>query len=118
MQECGDSDVLTYGAIRIIPTTHMVLLHGELVHLAKMEYRLLFYLFQHTGEPLPRQDIMSAVWGAPPNLRTRTVDVHISILRRKLSLGKDLEPVTGVGYRLRAVECGFLDNDKTAIAVR
>lgn len=101
MQEFGDSDVLTYGAIRIIPATHMVLLHGEPVHLAKMEYRLLFYLFQHTGEPLPRQDIMSAVWEAPPNLKTRTLDIHICALRKKLSLDKDLETVTRVGYRLR-----------------
>lgn len=66
MQECGDSDVLTYGAIRIIPTAHTVLLHGKPVHLAKMEYRLLFYLFQHMGETLPRQDILSVVWGPPP----------------------------------------------------
>ena len=41
MQECGDSDVLTYGAIQIIPATHTVLLNGKPVHLAKMEYRLL-----------------------------------------------------------------------------
>lgn len=100
MQECGDSDVLTYGAIRIIPTAHTVLLHGKPVHLAKMEYRLLFYLFQHMGETLPRQDILSVVWGTPPSLKTRTLDMHICALRRKLSLRNDLVAIPGIGYKL------------------
>lgn len=104
MQECGDSDVLTYGAIRIIPATHTVLLRTRPVHLAKMEYRLLCYLFQHQGETLSRENILSAVWGVPTNLKTRTVDVHISILRRKLSMGKNLETVLGVGYRLKLLK--------------
>ena len=106
MQECGDSDVLTYGAIQIIPATHTVLLNGKPVHLAKMEYRLLGYLLQHPGETLPRQDLLSAVWGAPPSLKTRTLDIHICALRRKLSLGKNLETVMKVGYKLHAQEKG------------
>jgi len=101
MQECGDSDILTYGAIRIIPTTHTVIVHGEPVHLAKMEYRLLLYLLQHLGEPLTRSDIMSAGWGAPPNLKTHTLDIHICALRKKLSLDKDLATLPGIGYKLR-----------------
>lgn len=100
MQGCGDLDVLTYGEIRIIPATHTVLLDGKPVHLAKMEYRLLGYLLQHQGEALPRQAILSAVWGAPPSLKTRTLDIHICALRRKLSLGTNLETVMKVGYRL------------------
>ncbi|WP_295425526.1 winged helix-turn-helix domain-containing protein [uncultured Subdoligranulum sp.] len=106
MQECGDSDVLTYGAIQIIPATHTVLLNGKPVHLAKMEYRLLGYLLQHPGETLPRQDLLSAVWGAPPSLKTRTLDIHICALRRKLSLGKNLETVMKVGYKLHSHEKG------------
>ena len=106
MQECGDSDVLTYGAIQIIPATHTVLLNGKPVHLAKMEYRLLGYLLQHPGETLPRQDLLSAVWGAPPSLKTRTLDIHICALRRKLSLGKNLETVMKVGYKLHSLEKG------------
>ena len=106
MQECGDSDVLTYGAIQIIPATHTVLLNGKPVHLAKMEYRLLGYLLQHPGETLPRQDLLSAVWGAPPSLKTRTLDTHICALRRKLSLGKNLETVMKVGYKLHSQEKG------------
>lgn len=100
MQECGDSDILTYGAIRIIPATHTVFLRTRPVHLAKMEYRLLCYLFQHQGEALSRENILSAVWGVPPNLKTRTLDTHICALRKKLSLGTNLVTVIGVGYRL------------------
>ena len=106
MQECGDSDVLTYGAIQIIPATHTVLLSGKPVHLAKLEYRLLGYTLQHPGETLPRQELLSAVWGAPPSLKTRTLDIHICALRRKLSLGKNLETVMKVGYKLHSQEKG------------
>lgn len=102
MQECGDSDVLTYGAIRIIPATHTVLLRTSPVHLAKMEYRLLCYLFQHQGETLSRESILSMVWGVPPNLKTRTLDTHICALRKKLLLGKKLETIPGIGYRLQS----------------
>lgn len=104
MQGHGDPSVLTYGAIQLIPATHTVLLDGKPVHLAKMEYRLLGYLLQHPGETLPRQDILLAVWGAPPSLKTRTLDIHICALRRKLSLGTNLETVMRVGYRLRPAE--------------
>lgn len=102
MQECGDSDKIIYGTIQVNPVTHTVLLDGEPVHLANMEYQLLYYLFQHTDEVVLRQDIMSAVWGAPPNLKSRTLDIHICTLRKKLFLSKDLETVTKVGYRLRS----------------
>ena len=104
MQERGDPSVLTYGAIQLIPAAHTVLLSGKPVHLAKMEYRLLGYLLQHPGETLPRQDLLLAVWGAPPSLKTRTLDIHICALRRKLSLGKNLETVMKVGYKLRFQE--------------
>lgn len=87
MQECGDSDKIIYGTIQVNPATHTVLLDGEPVHLAKV---------------VLRQDIMSAVWGAPPNLKSRTLDIHICTLRKKLFLSKDLETVTKVGYRLRS----------------
>ena len=101
MQEHCNSDEISYGAIRIEPVAHAVLLQGEPVLLAKMEYRLLFYLLQHVGETLARQDILSAVWGTPPCLKTRTLDIHVCTLRKKLLLRKELETVTGVGYRLR-----------------
>ena len=76
MQECGDSDVLTYGAIRIIPATHTVLLRTRPVHLAKMEYRLLCYLFQHQGETLSRENILSAVWGVPTRSEEHTSELQ------------------------------------------
>ena len=101
MREHGDSYEINYGAIRIEPTAHTVLVQGVPVHLAQMEYRLLIYLLQHIGETLARQDILSEVWGTPATLKTRTVDIHVSTIRKKLLLDKDLETIMGVGYRLR-----------------
>lgn len=44
---------------------------------------------------------MLAVWGAPPGLKTRTLDIHICQLRKKLKLGSSLQTVFKVGYKLR-----------------
>ena len=94
-------------AIQIIPATHTVLLNGKPVHLAKMEYRLLGYLLQHPGETLPRQDLLSAVWGAPPSLKTRTLGhPHLCAAGGSFPLVKNLETVMKVGYKLHSHEKG------------
>lgn len=101
MQENSNLGDMNYGVIRIICATGTVLLNGEPVHLSRMEYWLLYYLIQHSGEILTRQDILASVWGAPSSLKTRTLDIHVCSLRKKLDLIGKLETIIGVGYRLR-----------------
>lgn len=100
MQKDDESAFIVYGAIKVTLATHMVFLHGEPVHLAKMEYRLLCYLLQYQGRVLSRQQILSEVWNFPSDLKTRTVDIHICNLRKKLGLD-DLKTVVGIGYKLQ-----------------
>ncbi len=100
MQKDDESAFIVYGAIKVTLATHMVFLHGKPVHLAKMEYRLLCYLLQYQGRVLSRQQILSEVWNFPSDLKTRTVDIHICNLRKKLGLD-DLKTVVGIGYKLQ-----------------
>ena len=98
-----EQDALIYGPIRVELLTHKVLAQGKFVRLAKMEYRLLCYLILHEGQVLSRQEILTNIWNLPPNVKTRTLDMHIHTLRKKLGLADYLETVLQVGYRLRSI---------------
>jgi len=72
---------------------------GEVVRPTAREFDLLWYLAEHRGLVLSRAQILEAVWGYDYFGETRTVDVHIRQLRKKLD-GIPIETVWGVGYRL------------------
>src|SRR5215467_11807876 len=55
------------------------------VQLTRMEFRLLAVLAQHAGYTVPRAALLMRVWGYSSEIRTRTLDVHIRRLRKKLS---------------------------------
>src|SRR5579883_3590005 len=52
--------------------------------LTRKEYDLLSFLVSHAGEIVPRQALLAAVWGYSDGVRTRTLDMHLSLLRKKL----------------------------------
>jgi len=72
---------------------------GDIVQPTAREFDLLWYLAENRGLALSRSQILSAVWGYDYFGETRTVDVHVRQLRRKLE-NLPLETVWGVGYRL------------------
>lgn len=72
---------------------------GEVVTPTAREFDLLWYLAENAGLALSRGQILEAVWGYEYFGETRTVDVHIRQLRKKLE-GIPIETVWGVGYRL------------------
>jgi DNA-binding response OmpR family regulator len=74
---------------------------GEPVRPTAKEFDLLWYLADHKGMVLSRAQILAAVWGYDYFGETRTVDVHIRQLRKKLD-GIPIETVWGVGYRVEA----------------
>jgi DNA-binding response OmpR family regulator len=74
---------------------------GEVVEPTAREFDLLWYLAENRGLALSRSQILEAVWGYDWFGETRTVDVHVRQLRKKLD-GLPLTTVWGVGYRLRA----------------
>ncbi len=72
---------------------------GEIIRPTAREFDLLWYLGTHRGLALSRGQILEAVWGYDYFGETRTVDVHVRQLRRKL-MDLPIETVWGVGYRI------------------
>ncbi|HMN96251.1 MAG TPA: response regulator transcription factor [Phycisphaerales bacterium] len=92
---------LSGGALVIDPARHVVRVNGEHIELTLTEFGLLLFLAQRPGFVRTRDQIISAVHGKSTVLSSRTVDVHITALRRKLGeLAGMIETVRGVGYRL------------------
>ena len=89
-----------YGRVTIDRRAGRVHLDGVEVPLARKEYELLSFLAEAPGALLPREQIMEAVWDANWFGPTKTLDVHVSALRRKLAGALTFETVRGVGFRL------------------
>ncbi|MER6712746.1 MULTISPECIES: response regulator transcription factor [unclassified Streptomyces] len=79
-------------------------LDGEEVALAPKEYDLLAFLTEEPGALMSREQIMEAVWDANWFGPTKTLDVHVAALRRKLAGAIAIEAVRGVGFRLEIVK--------------
>lgn len=84
-----------------IESTGPVELDSRRLTLTRKEYELLTMLARNAGEIVPRDILLSTVWGYCQGTRTRTLDVHIRRLRRKLGSFGDtyIQTVFGVGYR-------------------
>jgi len=99
-----DGDVLRVGPLAIDHARHQVFLDGRPLDLTLREYDLLTFLAVHPGRVYSREALLDRVWGLDYLGGTRTVDVHVRRLRVKLDdeVGRLLETVRGVGYRLSA----------------
>ncbi|MER5222295.1 response regulator transcription factor [Streptomyces flaveus] len=91
-----------------------VRLDDEEVSLAPKEYDLLSFLTQEPGALMSREQIMEAVWDANWFGPTKTLDVHVAALRRKLAGAITIEAVRGVGFRLIVNEGGADSRDQGA----
>jgi two-component system, OmpR family, response regulator RegX3 len=106
----GHPEPMLVGDLLVDPGARSVLLSGEPVKLARKEFDLLTELARHAGQVVTREELMSRVWDVNWFGSTKTLDVHIRTLRRKL--GDDsadpqfIETVRGVGFRLLAPEDG------------
>lgn len=80
---------------------HLVQVDGEDVVLSYKEFNLLKLLVEHKGAILSRDQLLEQVWGYEFDGETRTVDVHIRMLRQKLGKAGDyIQTVRGFGYRI------------------
>lgn len=103
--EEGTSQVLTFGEVDVSPSTRTVLRKGEMVELTPKEFDLLVALLERRGAVISRQELLKEVWGyGNADVNTRTVDVHLSELRRKLEEDpgnpRYILTVRKAGYRL------------------
>jgi DNA-binding response OmpR family regulator len=99
-----DEGPLAVGGLVVDPVAREVTLDGEPVELTRREFDLLHLLAQRAGEVVTKREILAEVWNQPYGGGERTVDVHLSWLRRKLGESAAhpvyLHSVRGVGVRL------------------
>lgn len=99
--ETAETDEFTCGSLCFSASKHSVLVSGNQVVLTLKEFELLHTLILNRGKVMTRDSLLDTVWGYSFDGESRTVDVHIRTLRRKLGEAGDLvETVRGVGYRL------------------
>jgi DNA-binding response OmpR family regulator len=91
---------LSHGTITIDRGRHEVKVGGDEVQLAPKEFDLLWTLLEERGHVLTRDQLLERVWGYTFAGDTRTVDVHVRQLRRKLGDACPIVTVWGVGYKV------------------
>jgi DNA-binding response OmpR family regulator len=91
------------GSMTIDRRTRRITIDGADVDLTPKEYDLVSLLAQDPGALYERQQIMERVWGQPWYGPTKTLDVHVAAIRKKLGDPRWIETVRGVGFRLQPV---------------
>lgn len=94
------SKEISFGAVTIDTDARIVSKGGEPINLTAKEFELLLFFARNKNKALYRTQIYSQVWGESFLGDSRTVDLHVQRLRKKLSLEKNLVPVYKIGYRL------------------
>jgi two-component system, OmpR family, response regulator RegX3 len=104
--EPGDDRPLEVGKVRLDPARREVTLDGEALELSRKEFELLHLLMRNAGSVVTRARLIDEVWDPNWFGSTKTLDVHVSGIRRKL--GDDpadpryVQTVRGVGFRFSA----------------
>ncbi|MBQ2980887.1 MAG: response regulator transcription factor [Lachnospiraceae bacterium] len=94
-------NIIEIGRIKIDTLQHIVLLDGNPVPLPIKEYELLLFLVKNKNIALYRETIFEQVWQETYLGNTRTIDLHIQRLKKKLDLGDAIEAIYKVGYKFK-----------------
>jgi len=85
------------------PNTHTLLRDGKKIELTILENRILLYFLKNENKVINREELMMEVWGYNTDVNTRTLDMHIVRLRKKIEVNPDspqyLQTVRGIGYK-------------------
>jgi len=95
----SEEELLVLGDVVLRRSAREVSVAGEAVALRPQEFDLLVYLIQNRGAVLSRDVLLDRVWGYDYAGGTRTVDVHVAQLRRKLGRPDLIQTVRGLGYK-------------------
>ncbi len=96
-----ESAVLALEDILLNRERREVSVAGEPVKLTAKEFDLLAYLIEHPGLVFTREQLLDRVWDLSYSAGTRTIDMHVASLRRKLDRPELIQTVRGIGYRAR-----------------
>jgi DNA-binding response OmpR family regulator len=93
-------DVLALGPVVLAAGAREVHVDGREVELTQREFDLLEYLLRHAGQVVSRDQLLESVWGFLSPGETRTVEVHVAQLRKKLGHPELIRTVRGLGYKV------------------
>lgn len=100
----NEEDTLSVGNLKVNLSKHEVLKGSEKIELTLKEFELLKLLLQNKGKVLSRNYLLDKIWGYEYYGETRTVDVHIRYLRKKIENENEreryIETIRGVGYKI------------------
>ncbi len=86
-----------------LPNTHLLIKEGRKIELTILENRILLYFLKNKNKVINREELMMEVWGYNADVNTRTLDMHIVRLRKKIETNPDspqyLQTVRGIGYK-------------------
>jgi two-component system alkaline phosphatase synthesis response regulator PhoP len=101
--QSGKSDSFQFGDLSVDFRKAEVRKKGKIVEMSAREMRLLQYFIEHRGEVIPRDRLLDEVWGYDETPLTRTVDMHVAKLRKKIEARpadpRHLLTVHGLGYK-------------------
>jgi two-component system, OmpR family, alkaline phosphatase synthesis response regulator PhoP len=100
---CQERPAYSDGHLLIDFKCGTVMLDSGPLDLTSKEYALLAFLAEHAGQILPRESLLLSIWGYSDQIRTRTLDVHLARIRKKLGpLGRQyIETIFGSGCRFQ-----------------
>ena len=102
-KEDASSQELIHDRLRVDPAGHRVWVDDDELSLTALEFKLLNTLLTRAGRVQTRDTLLTDVWGMQTGVTTRTVDTHVTRLRKKLGPASTyIETLRGVGYRFRA----------------
>lgn len=91
---------LSIGNVSILPEKRKILVNNHPIELTYKEFEILYLLMKNQGIVLSREKILELVWDNYYEGETRTVDIHINTLRKKLEPANIIKTVRGVGYKI------------------
>lgn len=97
------SESYRFANMEHLPNTHLLIRDGRKVELTILENRILLYFLKNKNKVINREELMMEVWGYNADVNTRTLDMHIVRLRKKIETNVDspqfLQTVRGIGYK-------------------
>jgi DNA-binding response OmpR family regulator len=101
-QSANPEDITALGPLTLARGAREVRVDGQEIELTQREFDLLEYLVRHAGQVVTRDELLESVWGFLSPGQTRTVEVHVAQLRKKLGQPDLIRTIRGLGYKAAA----------------
>lgn len=107
------AEIYRFGQTEHHPNIHSLVRDDRKIELTILENRILLHFLRNKGKEVTREELMEAVWGYSSNVNTRTLDMHVVRLRKKIEKNPDkpyyLQTVRGLGYKFVDEESEKID---------